>query len=229
MAKRHVMIGIPAYSGTIHIPTMRCLLADTLDLARAGFAVTLNDDCGSTYLNDARADMVAEFLASEATDLFFVDWDVTWPMGAMRRVLSYPVDVVGGIYPMRTDPVSFTVRTLTENGYPVDEKTGLIEVMGLHTGFLRITRAAAEKMTKHYADELTTARRGAEIVDLFEPYRISGTRRKLGDDYSFCQRWMDIGGKCWLDAGFDMGHIGLKTWVGRFGEFVPAKTKEAAE
>lgn len=211
------------------MPTMRSLLADTLDLARAGFAVTLNDDCGSTYLNDARADMVAEFLASEATDMFFVDNDVVWPAGAMRRVLSHPVDVVGGIYPLRTDPVTFTVRTIEKDTYPVDPDTGLIDVLGLHTGFLRITRAAAEKMTTHYAPELTTARRGAEIVDLFEPYRIPGTRRKLGDDYSFCQRWIDIGGKCWLDAGFDMGHIGLKTWFGKFGEFVPAQQKEAAE
>lgn len=227
--KRHVMIGIPAYTGMIHIPTMRALMADTLDLARAGFAVTLNDDCGSTYLNDARADMVAEFLASPATDLFFIDWDVTWPVGAMRRILSHPVDVVGGIYPLRTDPVTFTVRTAEESVYPVDQKTGLISVMGLHTGFLRITRAAAEKMVAHYADTLTTSRRGAQIVDLFEPYRIPGTRRKLGDDYSFCQRWLDMGGQCWLDAGFSMGHIGLKMWTGQFGAFVPAETKEAAE
>jgi hypothetical protein len=84
-------------------------------------------------------------------------------------------------------------------------------------------------MVAHYADTLTTSRRGAQIVDLFEPYRIPGTRRKLGDDYSFCQRWLDMGGQCWLDAGFSMGHIGLKMWTGQFGEFVPAATKEAAE
>lgn len=227
MSQRHVMIGLPAYSGTVHIPTMRAIMTDVLILAKRGFAVTLNDNCESSIINDARSEIVHAFVQSECTDLIFVDHDVVWPPGMMGQLLDHPVDVVGGIYPQRKDPITFSVRTIEENVYPVDPKTGLVEVMGLHTGFLRVSRAAAVKMTEHYRDALTYERRGADIVGLFDAYRVPGTKRKLGEDYSFCQRWLDLGGKCWLDASFGMAHIGVKPYVGQFGQFVDKKDKAA--
>lgn len=228
MGQRHLMIAMPVYTGMVHVPTMRSLLSDTLRLAKSGVAITLNDECGSTYLNEARSTALHQFLKSSCTDLIFVDWDVCWPAGMMQRLMSHPVDVVGGIYPQRTDPITFNVRTYEENVYPVDPATGLIGVLGLHTGFLRISRNAAQKMTDHYRETETFERHGESIVHLFDRYRVPGTKRMLGDDYSFCQRWVDIGGKCWLDASFDMGHIGLKMYHGQFGQFVDADKKDEA-
>lgn len=228
MAQRHLMIAMPAYTGMVHVPTMRSLLSDTLRLAKSGVAITLNDECGSTYLNEARSTCVSMFLKSNCTDLIFVDWDVVWPAGAMQRLLDHKVDVVGGIYPQRTDPIVFNCRTHVEGQYPFDPKLGLIDVLGLHTGFLRISRAAAQKMTDHYREAETFERHGEQIVHLFDRYRIPGTKRMLGDDYSFCQRWVDIGGKCWLDPAFNMGHIGLKMFHGEFAKFTVAKDEAEA-
>lgn len=223
------MIAIPAYSGTIHIPTMRSLVTDMLGLAKAGIAITLSDEIGSTYLNDARSEILHTFVESQCTDLIFIDHDVCWPGGGMLRLLNHEVDIVGGIYPQRVEPIRFNVRTREENVYPVDEKTGLVDVLGLHTGFLRISKRAAVKMTQHYKDtDITYERQGVKIVGLFDPYRPEGTLRKLGDDYAFCQRWIDIGGKCWLDWQIPMGHIGLKCYAGEFGRFVEAANKDKA-
>lgn len=228
MTKRHVMIAMPVYTGMVHAPTMRSLLSDAVQLASSGWAITLNDKCGNTLIDEARSECVHLFLQSGASDLVFVDWDVCWPPGSMKQLLDHPVDVVGGIYPKRQDPIEFNVRTAKEGVYPVDQQTGLIDVLGLHAGFLRITRKAAQMMTDHYADSLTYDRNGKKIVHLFERYRPRGTQTMLGEDYSFCQRWLDMGGKCWLDAGFQMGHIGLKMYVGQFGQFVDAGKKDAA-
>lgn len=228
MTKRHVMIAMPVYTGMVHAPTMRALLSDAVLLASQGWQITLNDKCGNTLIDEARSECVHLFLQSGATDLVFVDWDVCWPPGAMKQLLDHPVDVVGGIYPKRQDPIEFNVRTAEEGVYPVDQATGLIDVLGLHAGFLRITRKAAQAMTEHYRDTLTYDRHGKKIVHLFERYRTPGTQQMLGEDYSFCQRWLDIGGKCWLDPHFQMGHIGLKMYVGQFGRFVDAGKKDAA-
>jgi len=227
MAQRHVMIAMPVYTGMVHAPTMRSLLSDAVLLASSGWAITLNDKCGNTLIDEARSECVHLFLQSGATDLVFVDWDVCWPPGAMKQLLEHPVDVVGGIYPKRQDPIEFNVRTAQEGVYPVDQATGLIDVLGLHAGFLRITREAALAMVEHYKDTLTYDRNGKQIVHLFERYRTPGTSQMLGEDYSFCQRWIDMGRKCWLDPGFQMGHIGLKMYVGQFGRFVDA-AKDAA-
>ena len=226
MAQRHVMIAMPVYTGMVHAPTMRALLSDAVLLASSGWQITLNDKCGNTLIDEARSECVHLFLTSDATDLVFVDWDVCWPPGAMKQLLNHPVDVVGGIYPKRQDPIEFNVRTAEEGVYPLDQATGLVDVLGLHAGFLRITRQAAQAMTDHYRAALTYDRNGKRIVHLFDRYRTGMTM--LGEDYSFCQRWIDMGGKCWLDPGFQMGHIGLKMYVGQFGRFVDADQKDAA-
>ena len=226
MAQRHVMIGIPAYTGTIHTPTVRALLTDVLGLAKAGIAVTYRDEVTSSIINDARSEIVHDFLASSCTDLIFVDWDVVWPAGAMLRLLNHPVEIVGGIYPQRNEPITFSVRTADENVYPVDPKTGLVKVLGLHAGFLRIARSAAERMAAHY-QTLAYQRSGKRIIGLFDSYRLAGEERKLGEDYAFCQRWNDMGGTCWLDAGFQMAHIGIKPFIGEFGKFVDREAAAA--
>jgi len=75
-------------------------------------------------------------------------------------------------------------------------------------------------MADHYRETMTYERHGEQIVHLFDRYRIPDTTRMLGDDYSFCQRWIDLGGKCWLDGTFSMGHVGLKMYHGEFMRFV---------
>lgn len=224
--KKHVMLAIPAYTGSINLLTNRSLMLDTLALASAGWSLSLNDEVGNTLIEDMRAQMLHDFIESDATDLVFVDNDVAWPYGALQRLLSHPVDLVGGIYPQRKEPITFSVRTKEKDVYPVDPKTGLVEVEGLHGGFLRITRACAEKMVAAYPDDLIELR-GKTIPDLFSRFKIPGTHRKLGEDYAFCQRWTDIGGQVYLDAGFNMAHIGLKAYIGQFGAFMP-KAEDAA-
>lgn len=227
--KKKVMICLPAYTGMVSLLTNRSLLVDALDLARHGWALVLEDEIGNTLIEDMRARMLAAFLDSDATDMVFIDNDVAWPGGSLRRLLNHPVDLVGGIYPQRTEPITFSVRTAEQDVYPVDSDTGLVEVTGLHGGFMRLTRACAEKMRDAYPDLLVRVN-GRDIPNLFERYKVPGTHRKLGEDYAFCQRWLDIGGKVWLDAGFDMAHVGLKAFVGRFGAFVDKPEQaEAAE
>ncbi|HRY07254.1 MAG TPA: hypothetical protein P5114_09045 [Hyphomicrobiaceae bacterium] len=221
-----VMLAIPAYTGSINLLTNRSLMVDALALASAGVSLSLNDEVGNTLIEDMRAQMLHDFLESDATDLVFIDNDVAWPAGALPRLLSHPVDLVGGIYPQRKDPITFSVRTKEKDVYPVDAETGLVEVEGLHGGFLRITRACAEKMVDAYPDCLIELK-GKVIPDLFARFKVPGTHRKLGEDYAFCQRWIDIGGTVYLDAGFNMAHIGLKAYIGQFGKFVP-KGKDMA-
>lgn len=222
---KSVMLAIPAYTGTMSLLTNRSLMVDALELARSGVSLSINDEVGNTLIEDARAQMFSDFLESSATDLVFIDSDVAWVRGALPRLLSHPVDLVGGIYPQRREPLTFSVRTKEKDVYTVDPATGLVDVEGLHGGFMRITRVCAEKMASAYPDCLIELK-GKVIPDLFSRFKVPGTHRKLGEDYAFCQRWMDIGGKVYLDAGFDMAHIGLKAYVGRFGRFVNAEAAE---
>lgn len=220
--KRHVVIAIPAYAATITLATMRSVTHDLMQLMRRGDDVSVEDECGNTDITDARARMVAKFLDGPGTDLVFVDHDVCWEANALLKLIDYPVDFVSGVYPIRNDPLAFNLRYVDDKPELWgDPKTGLIEVAGVSAGFMSCSRKMLEKMVKAHP-ELSYVRKDQPYHGLFDHYRYEeGTRkRKLGEDYSFCQRWRDLGGKVWIDANIKMGHIGLKTFAGSLGHFL---------
>jgi hypothetical protein len=79
--QKHVWIAIPAYTGTIHLSTMRSVISDMLKLAERGDRVTIFDESGNAMIGDCRGLICAQFLASDATHLVFVDSDVSWAEG----------------------------------------------------------------------------------------------------------------------------------------------------
>lgn len=203
---------------------MRSLLHDIVALAARGDRFTLLDFSGSAQIFDARAEICEHFLSIEdSTDLVMIDHDVIWEAGALLRLLDYPVDVVAGIYPHRRDPITYPISWTDAKELWADPETGLLEVAGVPGGFLKISRAALLKMKAHYTDLEYACDRvpSGKAVGLFEPYRIG--LKKLSEDYAFCQRWRDIGGKVWIDPDISMGHIGNKTFEGHIGNWLKSR------
>jgi hypothetical protein len=199
---------------------MRSIVTDMTAIMRRGDFVSIEDECGNTDIADARAGIVAKFLKGSGTDLVFIDHDVLWEEGALLKLIDYPVDFVAGAYPRRADPIEYSVRYLEKKELWADPETGLIEVAGVAAGFMRCTRSMLERMARDYA-ALTYVRQGQAIVGLFDLYRLD--TKKFSEDYSFCQRWRDIGGKVWLDPNIRMGHVGSKVFTGCIGEWLKGR------
>lgn len=213
-----VWVAIPAYTGQIHLGTMRSLMTDLLALKDRGDSFTVHDECGNALIADARALIVAQFLASDAEQLVFVDSDVCWEAGALLKLLDHPVDFVAGIYPQRRDPINYCVkwRDVPE----LHAVNGLLQVDGVPAGFMRVSRAMLEKMVEQYPDSefyVETAP-NKRAWALFADYRIG--KHKMGEDYAFCRRWTDMGGKVWIDPEIKMGHVGYKTFHGHLGHWL---------
>lgn len=220
MAK-DIWIAIPAYTGQIHLGTMRSIVSDMLKLAERGDRVTIFDESGNAMIADCRALIVAKFLESEGTDLVFVDSDVCWEAGALVKLVDQPVDFVAGIYPQRRDPIAYCVQYIQERAeLRADPETHLLEVAGVPAGFMRMTRGMLERMVGHYPDTAFYCQDAPNQTAhaLFDPVRIG--KLKFGEDYSFCKRWRDIGGRVWIDPEIRMGHVGYKTFMGSIGDWL---------
>ena len=90
--------------------------------------------------------------------------------------------------------------------------------MGLPGGFMKISRNCAEKMIEAYPRQtLRSVSENTQFWPLFDPYQTPDGNR-LSEDFSFCQRWIDIGGQIWADFEIEMGHIGYKSFVGTVGK-----------
>jgi hypothetical protein len=216
--QKHIWIAIPAYTGTIHLGTMRSIISDLLLLAERGDRVTIFDESGNALIGDCRGLICTKFLEGDGTHLVFVDSDVSWEAGSLLRLVDHEVDFVAGLYPQRRDPIDFCCQWLPKPELELED--GLIEVAGVPAGFMCLTRAMLEKMVGQYPDSQFYCKGAPDdtAYDLFGPYRIG--KLKFGEDYAFCRRWRDMGGKVWIDPEIRMGHCGYKTFMGQVGEWL---------
>lgn len=198
--QQHVLLATTVYADasiayTFSLACCRETLRD------AGIATSLLIVTGNCYLDDARNTVVREFLASECTELLFLDADVAWRPEQMLTLLQFEdVDIVGGIYPkrLRIDP-SMPVNMLPEGG---ERRPGLIEVAGLPTGFLRIKRHVIETMA---ADRPTY---GPQKTPWLFRLDADENGNRVGEDFRFCNDWRARGGKLWAAADLRLFHVG---------------------
>jgi hypothetical protein len=221
-----VMCAIPAYSGQIHLGTFRSLFTDLLTLQARGDSFEVHDECGNALIADARALIVAQFLASDCDTLVFIDSDVCWEAGALLWLLDAPVDMVAGIYPQRRDPIAYCVKWKSEG--ELWAENGLLESVGVPFGFVKLTRAMLEQMVAQYPDSEFYVENapGQKAWALFADYRIG--KHKMGEDYAFCRRWTEMGGRIWVNPEIKMGHVGFKTFPGHLGEELRGRINDDA-
>jgi hypothetical protein len=232
--KQNIWLAIPSYGGQAYIATYKSIIHDMFRLVMDGHTVRIFDEIGHADIYALRAQIVANFLADpNATDLVMIDSDVAWEPHGLQSLLAHDVDLVAAAYPKRRDPIEFMFRSAQDAGQPLmgDPGTGLVEVWGMPGGFMRCRRSMLEKMVAHYSDLFVVDRDApkGKTCRLFDPYYFdtveadgSKGKRVLSEDYAFCQRWRDMGGKVYLDASIGMAHIGTKAFTGKLGEFLPS-------
>lgn len=217
---KHIFVAIPAYTGQVHMGTFRSIMHDFMAFKELGDECEVFDESGNAMIGDCRALIVQHFLASKATHLIFIDSDVCWEKGALLKLVDHDEDFVGGSYPYRRDPIAFPISWDTDKPELWANAKGLLEVWGLPGGFICLKREMLERMVRAYPNTEFYAKDAPDekAYALFDPYRVG--KIKFGEDYSFCRRWRDIGGKIWLDPEIRMGHIGYKTFDGHIGDWL---------
>lgn len=159
---------------------------------------------GNCHVDDARNTVIRDFLETDCTEMVFLDADVSWEPEHLVSLCSHDRDIVGGVYPYRRDGQGEKMPVRNLPGVFIPDESGLLEVEGLPTGFLRIKRHVIEKMTE--SCQTFTKDNGKPIPLLFERDIYNGGRR--GGDIGFCMKWRDMGGKLYAAANLRLGHCG---------------------
>jgi hypothetical protein len=89
---------------------------------------------------------------------------------------------------------------------------GFVEVLDGPTGFMMISREALTRMHEHYP-ELNCKndhqnRDFDEYCAIFDCMIDPDSKRYLSEDYAFCRRWQQMGGKIYADCNTTLGHVG---------------------
>jgi hypothetical protein len=209
-------------------------------LANWNLNVAIYPHLGDSLVSRARNHCTRMFLESDCTHMLFIDSDLTFSVDQINRLMTHDEEVVGGMYWKKSEGDPQGVWNLIPDREIMPN--GLLRAGYIGTGFLRIARSVFEKMIASFGDEmayrLDPDQKQLEY-DFWHvgPYKYADGRptRYLSEDWWFCQKWMDLGGKCWLDLGVQLAHSGsatypLKTQQDKIFKRVPAaKAAESLE
>jgi len=178
--------------------------------------------------------------------LLFIDSDIDFESKTIFKMIGADKDVIACPYPMKmidTDRMwaklhqTELVKTkddLLKAGYSfplkMDNKDrininhGIIEVSHAPTGCMLIKREVIEKMIKHhpelqiYQPTIVNGKETAKenFYNLFDTLHDLKTKRYFGEDFGFCQRWTDMGGKVHIYVLDYITHVGEHQYCGRF-------------
>ncbi len=169
---------------------------------------------GDPYIQKARNDLVNRFLKTDCDIFFFVADDLKFDPEDALKLIETPGEIVAGVYPMHCTPAQFGGHIKKdENGLPVVREDGCIEGLAVQTGFLRIDRSVFERYIEAYPEYgfwgIDKKGQKSDIQYDFFPQGVH-QNRWLGEDYAFCQKWLELGEKIWIIPDIDFVHYNME-------------------
>jgi hypothetical protein len=205
-----VHICMPCYGGMLTESTFMSYIKWSNTCRQLGIDWTMETMTNESLISRARNTLTAKFLHNkDSTHLMFIDADIGWEPWHLLVMLNRDVDVIGGLYPMKSLPVKWCV-----NGFDGAEEgaDGLQEVSKTGTGFMLIKRHVFEKLNAHPATKpfINDIGLPAELNPYMKTYFDTAVRenRYYSEDWTFCENWRDLGGKVWVDKRVLLKHTG---------------------
>jgi hypothetical protein len=205
-----VHICMPCYGGMLTESCFMSYIKWANTCRQLGIDWTMETMTNESLISRARNTLTAKFLNNkESTHLMFIDADIGWEPWHLLVMLNRDVDVIGGLYPMKSLPVKWCV-----NGFDGAEEgaDGLQEVSKTGTGFMLIKRNVFEKLNAHPATKPFANDIGlpVELNPYMKTYFDTAVRenRYYSEDWTFCENFRDLGGKIWVDKRILLKHTG---------------------
>jgi hypothetical protein len=209
-----VHICMPCYGGMLTESTFMSYIKWSNTCRQLGLEWTMETMTNESLISRARNTLVAKFLNNpDSTHLMFIDADIGWEPWHLLVMLNRDVDVIGGLYPMKTLPIKWVV-----NGFDGAEQgpDGLQEVSKTGTGFMLVKRHVFDKLNAHPAVKPFNNDIGLpkELDQHLKTYYDTAVRenRYYSEDWTFCENWRDLGGKIWVDKRVLLRHTGTYTF-----------------
>ena len=201
---------MPCYGGMLTESTFMSFIKWANTARQLNIDWTLETMVNESLISRARNTLTAKFLdMPDATHLFFVDADIGWEPWHLLVLLNRDVDVIGGLYPMKTMPIKWVV-----NGFEGAEEgtDGLQEVSKAGTGFLLMKKHVFAKMNSHpavkqYKNDIGLDPRYEQHLKTYFDTAVR-QNRYYSEDWTFCENWRDMGGKIWVDKRVLLRHSG---------------------
>jgi hypothetical protein len=197
----------------------------------------------SSLVTQGRNLCVANFLNDKYSHLLFIDADIDFNSNTIFKMLELDREVIAVPYPMKTlnwdriyqfkenvknskelSYTGFTYPMKVQDKNNLKIKDDVMEVTHAPTGCMLIKRQVFDKMIKNYPELRISqptimngeAKDKENLWNFFDTYHDLENKKYYGEDFGFCKKWTDIGGKCYCYIGDYITHVGEYQYSGRF-------------
>lgn len=239
VSKPEVFIATPCYGGLVTQGYMQSVLSLMKHAGESGFDLTIGMLGNDALITRSRNTLLAKFLnETKASHILFIDADISFEAHQVSRMLLADKDVVAGIYPLKVLHWDHRAQARVLHGEALD--TAALLYVGLlcpgnqremdgtfatavycGTGFMMIARKAVEQMISAYPHTRYRTIHAFPLpaIDmdqyaLFDCMIDPQSGEYLSEDFTFCRRWREIGGKIWLDQQSALTHSGTHDFHG---------------
>jgi hypothetical protein len=176
--------------------------------------------------------------------MLFIDSDIEFSFETIMKLIAADKDIVAAPYPLKDldwEKIAKQIKhknitdgnTMSKQGFTWPLKLegknevtvigGVAEVTHAPTGCMLIKKQVFEKMIKELPElkiNQPTVINGKMVekefmYNFFDCYHEPETKKYYGEDFGFCKRWAEIGGKCHILVDEYITHIGEYRFTGR--------------
>jgi hypothetical protein len=217
-----LMIGTPCGTGRIDIGYASSLI-ETIEMCQQfGVKPDWARIPGCSDLPATRAKILGHFYRSDFDFLLMIDDDMVWDAPDVMKMLDLQKDFLAAAGMRKIiGPSEFAFNNCQANGETLPilyDGEGLLHCTEIGMAFVMVSRNFATKMIEHYRSELefeiVSPEGNTTEVDVFCPFIMPGTKRRLPEDYAVCVRWRRLGGDILVMPDCVLGHVGSFTWRG---------------
>lgn len=206
----------------------------------------------SSLVTQGRNLCVSAFLETKHTHMLFIDSDIYFHSPSIIKMIEKDKELISVPYPLKTMMWDKLFNKFQQgkikkpedlkkwlNTYPIKVKdpkhitldNGVMEVTHSPTGCMLIKRSVIEKLIKAYPEKNIVQKTviNGKYVDrphmwnFFDCIHDPVEKTYLGEDFSFCKLWKDIGGKCYAYVDAPIVHVGEHCYEGRFADELISK------
>lgn len=178
------------------------------------------------YISDislARNKLFGAFRRNDKfTHMLSIDSDQSWEPVDVVWLLLLKRDFIAAVSCKKCFPPQYAFTMMGDNGKETplihEVETNVASIPYVGGAFTMISRDCAERMASSYLELQYRSDTGDIEHGVYDPMIVNDAKgeklRRLSDDYAFCRRWRDIGGKVEAKMDINLGHTGAHRFSG---------------
>jgi len=225
-----LFLSTPCYGGLCLEKYATSVIKLQIELIKNGIHLMLDTTENESLVHRARNVSVGRFMQESDADVFmFIDADIEFNADSVVRLVKSEHDVSVAVYPKKVvmwDQAKNAIKNGDERNMamlssslvanvgasrrPVED--GFVELLDGPTGFMAIKRSAFKKLEEKFPELNCKNDHQNRTFDsycaVFDCMIDPESKRYLSEDYAFCRRWQQCGGRIFADVHTSLGHVG---------------------